>query len=102
MIWKFRKIAREIRAPSHFQKVGYIWVFVGEMKDIKVDDASFEKDNTYIKARLKAYIGKNLWSNEGWYIVMLDVDPQIQKAMTLFPEAQKIAGLNKYSGNKTN
>ena len=31
---------------------------------------------------------------------MLHVDPQLQKALVLFPEAQKIAGLDKPSGTK--
>lgn len=73
-----------------------------EKKDIKVDEKSYEKDKVYIKARLKAYMARSLWGNDGWYSVMLDVDPQLQKALTLFPEAQKIAGLDKERTTKTN
>jgi carboxyl-terminal processing protease len=73
-----------------------------EKKDIKADDKSYEKDKLYIKARLKAYMARSLWGNDGWYTVMLDVDPQLQKALTLFPEAQKIAGLDKDLRIKTN
>ena len=73
-----------------------------EKKDIKVDDKSYEKDKVYIKARLKAYMARSLWGNDGWYTVMLDVDPQLQKALTLFPEAQKIAGLDREPRTKTN
>ena len=73
-----------------------------EKKDIKVDDKQFDKDLTYIKARLKAYIARSLWGNDGWYTVMLDVDPQLQKGISLFPEAQKIAGLDKPTSGKTN
>jgi carboxyl-terminal processing protease len=75
--------------------------FIGT-KDIKVDDKSYEKDKVYIKARLKAYMARSLWGNDGWYSVMLDVDPQLQKALMLFPEAQKIAGLDKVQNTKTN
>ncbi|MFI5251932.1 MAG: S41 family peptidase [Bacteroidota bacterium] len=73
-----------------------------EKKDIKVDDKQYDKDIVYLKARLKAYIARSLWGNEGWFTVMLEVDPQLQKALTLFPEAQKIAGLDKEPGSKTN
>jgi carboxyl-terminal processing protease len=71
-------------------------------KDLKIGDDAFEKDGQYLKARLKAHIARTLWSDPGWFSVMLDVDPQIQKALTLFPEAQKIAGLDKPSSKKLN
>lgn len=69
-------------------------------KDSKVDEAAFEKDRDFIKARLKANIARSVWGDEGWYNVMLDVDTQLQKALTLFPEAQRIAGLQSSEGSK--
>jgi carboxyl-terminal processing protease len=69
-------------------------------KSIAAADSVFEKDGEFIKARLKAYIGRSLAGNEGWYSVMLGVDPQLRKALTLFPEALKIAGLDKNGGNR--
>jgi carboxyl-terminal processing protease len=69
-------------------------------KSPAVPDSAFTKDGDFLKARIKAYIGRGLAGNEGWYSVMLDVDPQLQKALTLFPEALKIAGLDKTGGSK--
>lgn len=69
-------------------------------KSLTVADSVFQKDGEFLKTRLKAYIGRSLWGNEGWYSVMLDVDPQLARALTLFPEAQKIAGLDKVPVNK--
>ncbi|MBM4161650.1 MAG: S41 family peptidase [Ignavibacteria bacterium] len=62
-------------------------------KDISIEEKDFAQDLSYIKARLKAEVARALWGNEGWYPVMLGVDPQFQKALTLLPEAVKIAKL---------
>ncbi len=51
-------------------------------------------DKDYIEARLKAYIARNYWNNEGWYSVLLGIDSQVKKAISLFPEAEKFARLN--------
>ncbi len=69
-------------------------------KSLTIADSVYQKDGEFLKARLKAYVARSLSGNEGWYSVMLHVDPQLKKALTLFPEAQKIAGLDKTSGSK--
>jgi hypothetical protein len=51
----------------------------------------YEKDLKYIKAFTKAYIGRSIWGNEGSARVMLGVDNQFHKAISLFPEAEKIS-----------
>lgn len=63
-------------------------------RDLKIDEKDYEKDQTFIKTILKATFGRNFWGNEGWYPLMLQVDAQYQKALSLFPEAEKIAKLN--------
>jgi carboxyl-terminal processing protease len=63
-------------------------------KGVAVDKKEEEKDIVFIKARLKGEIANVFFGFEGLVSVMLDVDPQIQKALTLFPEAEKIAKLN--------
>jgi len=62
--------------------------------ETKIDEKEFEKDATFIKTRLKATFARNFWGNEGWYPLMLQVDAQFQKALSLFPEAEKIATVN--------
>ena len=69
-------------------------------KGLKFDVKEFEKDESYLRARVKAYLARGIWGEEGWYTVMLQVDPQMQKAMTLFPETQKIAGFDKHYEEK--
>jgi carboxyl-terminal processing protease len=66
---------------------------VAAKKSVNVDNTLFAKDESYIKTRLKAEIARDIWGNEGWYTVMRADDVQFQKALTLFPEAEKIAGL---------
>jgi len=58
---------------------------------VELNKEEFEKDKDYIVARLKAQIARSYWRNEGWYPVLLEVDPQFKKAITLFPEAEKFA-----------
>ena len=62
-------------------------------KGVSTEEKDFKQDIAYIKARLKAEIARAFWGNDGWYPVMLEVDPQFQKAVGLVPEAVKIAKL---------
>lgn len=64
-------------------------------KSISVNEDEAQKDLTFIKTRMKAYVARHFWSNEGWYTLMLSVDSQFQRALNLFPEAAKLARLNK-------
>lgn len=62
-------------------------------KGVTFNSQQFEKDKQYILARLKAQIARNYWKNEGWYSVMIPIDNQVEKALTLFSEAKEIANL---------
>ncbi len=62
--------------------------------EVKIDEKEFEKDRPFIETRLKATFARSLWGNEGWYPIIQQVDTQFQKALSLFPEAEKIAKLN--------
>lgn len=66
---------------------------VAESEKVNFDQEDYTTDEQYIKTRLKAQIARNYWKNEGWYSVMLTVDNQIEKALTLFDEAKDIADL---------
>lgn len=60
-------------------------------KNIELNQEQFEKDKSYISTRLKAQIARDFWRNEGWYPVMLNLDSQYNKAVTLFEEAKTLA-----------
>jgi carboxyl-terminal processing protease len=63
-------------------------------KGVKAEEKDLQKDLVFVKARLKAEMARSIWGNIGSYRVILEVDPQFQKAMTLLPEAVKFAKLN--------
>ena len=64
-----------------------------ESKEIKIEEKEYLKDIDFLKARLKAEIAQMIFGFEGSIGVLTGVDNQIQKALTLFPEAEKIAKL---------
>jgi carboxyl-terminal processing protease len=63
-------------------------------KGVTMNEEQLSKDMSYIRTRIKAQIARSLYANEGWYSVMRSEDNQFQKALTLFPEAEKIARLH--------
>lgn len=64
---------------------------MAKAKGIEYKKDLFEKDRRYITAYMRAFVARRLWGNEGWSRVMLAEDSQFQKALSLFPEAEKIA-----------
>lgn len=64
---------------------------IAKAKGITFNQELFDKDLLYVKAFTKAYIARGIWGNEGSAQVMLKEDQQFKKAMSLFPEAEKIA-----------
>ncbi len=59
-------------------------------KDIQVKESDLKKDESYIKARLKAQIARNFWKNDGWFSVLLTEDQQFKKAITLLKDAESL------------
>jgi carboxyl-terminal processing protease len=62
-------------------------------KNVKYVADDFQKDREYILARLKAQVARNYWKNEGWYSVLIPIDNQVEKALSLFVEAGDLANL---------
>lgn len=69
------------------------FVKLATSKDIKFNEDDFKIDKDYIEARLKAQVARNYWKNVGWYSVLLNIDTQFLKAVTLFGEAKELANL---------
>ena len=87
----FRKFNTEYQVT---EKVLQDFIAFTKGNGIDFVEADYSKDKEYIQARLKAYIARSIWGNEGWYPIMLSVDNQLKKAISLFPEAEKIAQLH--------
>lgn len=63
-------------------------------KGVTVDRDELRKDDGFVRAMLKATIGRNVWNTDAWVSILLETDKQFQKALTLFPEAEKFARLH--------
>ncbi|MGE5457064.1 MAG: S41 family peptidase, partial [Methanococcaceae archaeon] len=62
-------------------------------KKVEFVKGDYEKDKDFIKTELKAYIARDIWKNEGWFKVLLNIDTQFQKAIKEFSEAEKLANM---------
>jgi carboxyl-terminal processing protease len=62
-------------------------------KGVEFDEKDYETDKEFISARIKAQIARHYWKNQGWYSVLLTIDNQALKALTLFEEAKNLANL---------
>ena len=65
-----------------------------ESQGVKPDRSELKKDDDFIRAMLKASIAHSIWGSEARFQILLESDKQFQKALQLFPEAEKIARLN--------
>ncbi|MCB9250044.1 MAG: S41 family peptidase [Ignavibacteriales bacterium] len=61
-----------------------------ERNDVVYSNDDFQKDEQYIKTRLKAQIARNYWNNNGWYAVLLELDEQYLKAKELLESNYKL------------
>jgi len=86
-----RRFIKEFNVPEDVVKNFRTYV---ESKDVKIVEKDYAKDLPYIRQALKAYIAQSLWGREAMLSVLLQTDKQFQKAMQLFPEAEKIARLD--------
>ncbi len=66
---------------------------LSKKKGVDIDSTRFEKERSDITTRIRAEVARIIWGNEGWWSTFSSQDNQLQKALTLFPEAEKIAGL---------
>ena len=60
------------------------------LNEIAIESAT---DKSYLKNMLKATIARSIFGNSGFYPIAYEDDKQIKKAVTLFPEAARIAKL---------
>lgn len=65
-----------------------------DQEEIEWKDDEYQIDESYLRTIIKAYVGRNIFNNNGFTATILSIDNQAQKALELFPEASKIAQLN--------
>lgn len=69
------------------------FIAFGKAHGVEFNEEQYNTDKDWLRASVKAQVARTLFGNEGQFRVLLEVDPQFLKAMTLFPEAKRIAGL---------
>jgi carboxyl-terminal processing protease len=67
---------------------------LAEEREITWTDENFATDKEAILTTMKAHLARQIWNNNEFYVVYHQMDRQLQKAVTLFPEAKKIAKLH--------
>jgi carboxyl-terminal processing protease len=64
---------------------------MAEKRGVKWDEAQFKADERAIKTYIKAQIARSIWNVNEKTMVDITADKQVQKALQLFPEVQKLA-----------
>ena len=86
----FRKFDNEFRiSDAMFND----FIELAKKKGVEVKPQDLATDREHLKLRIKARLARSIWGNNEYYRVALGDDKQYQKALTLFPEASKIAKL---------
>jgi len=63
-------------------------------RKIEFTDADLTSHEAYIRASIRKEVFSARWGNEEGFRVFADIDPQIQKALEGFPQAQQLAHLS--------
>jgi carboxyl-terminal processing protease len=71
-----------------------------EKSKVKIDEADWQKDLPFIKAMIRYEIDLDLFGVEAARKDLVKSDPQLQFAVTLFPEAQRLLDMTKISGTQ--
>jgi carboxyl-terminal processing protease len=71
-----------------------------EKSKIKFDEADWQKDLPFIRAMIRYEIDLDLFGVEAARKDLVKTDPQLQFAVTLFPEAQRLLDMTKISGTQ--
>lgn len=91
---KYNNNLNNFKKQFHFNKKTIKEFVEFASKDsVKLNKYEFKKDKTFILSRLKALIARVYWHQKGWYYILLEKDQQFEKAITLFPEAEKLSHL---------
>lgn len=62
-------------------------------KNVQFNEEQWNRDADFITMSIKSILARDLWGNNGSMAVFLATDRQMEKALQLFPEAEKLAQL---------
>ena len=64
---------------------------IAKENDVEINEEHYQKDLPYYKTLIKGRIARNLWGRDEFSHVLLGVDPQVLKAIEMFPKAVEFA-----------
>ena len=71
-----------------------------EKSKIRIDEADWQKDLSFIKAMIRYELDLDLFGVEAARKDLVKSDPQLQFAVTLFPDAQRLLDMSKISSTQ--
>jgi carboxyl-terminal processing protease len=71
-------------------------------KEVPFDRAGFEASQSYIRNRIKAFIGRRLFKEDGFYPVAHEADRTLQRAIELMPVAQELEQTGRFTPPPSN
>ena len=71
-----------------------------EKSKVKIDEADWQKDLPFIKAMIRYEIDLDLFGVETARKDLVKSDPQLQFALTLFPDAQRLLEMGKITSTQ--
>ncbi|MCD4746483.1 MAG: S41 family peptidase [Bacteroidales bacterium] len=72
------------------------FIEVAENKDVEMDEEQFKASEEILKYRLKALIARNLWDNNSYFEIMLQIDDGFMKAIEILQDGSLFAELKIY------
>jgi len=67
---------------------------MGESSDISFSEADYKISKSLIQNRIKSFIARSLWNNDGWYPVANEYNTPLKEALLLFDEADELTASN--------
>jgi carboxyl-terminal processing protease len=64
---------------------------LGESVDIKYDESQYLASKPLIVNRIKSFIARSVWNNEGWYRIANEYNEIYQEALKQFDQAERLA-----------
>lgn len=66
-------------------------------RGVPFDEAGYITSQPVLKTRIKAYIGKRLFQDDGYYPALHETDPVIQRALELMPAAYELQKTGRFT-----
>ena len=73
--------------------------FIAEAKElgVKFDERGYDKSGELIRTYVKAFIGRRLFGDDGFFPVYFESDEVLQEALKLFPMAEELEETGKFT-----